>query len=299
MGDEPTNDPAAPRPPDGPRPPWSSDGPAPGTPPPDAPGSTPPYASAGAPPAPPTAGAGRVPTDGDLWGERGAGIDRPSAPSSKPMSTAAKGWLGAGVGAVAIVGAALFGVNAAGSSPSAAQAGPAAYGAPDSNGQGGYGLPGGVPGDGYGLPGGGPGSGDQATRAGVGGTVASVSDASFTVNGPRGETVTVKVTDDTTITRVGEDGREEAIELADLEAGDTVTVRGEPSGDAIVASAVRVGELRGGPGMGRSGNGDCGPGMGEDSEGGQQQAPPGPSEQPPADGYGTSNQTTSAPSGSV
>jgi len=277
MGDEPTNDPAAPRPPDGPRPPWSSDGPAPGTPPPDATGSTPPHTSAGALHPPPTDGARRVPTDGDLWGDRGSGADQPSAPGSKSRSTAAKGWVGAGVGVAAIVGAALFGVNAAGSSPSGAQADPAAYGAPDGYDQGGYGMPGD------------PGSGERTSRMGVGGTVASVSDTSFTVNGGGSDPVTVEVTDDTTITRVDEDGNEEAIELADLKVGDTVMVRGVPSGDAIAATEVRVGELPRPPGMGRSGNGDCGPGMGEGGgDGGQ-----------PEDGYGTSNQTTSAGTGSV
>ena len=230
-------------PPTGPRPPWSIDGPTPGTPPPAEPGSTPPYASAGAQPPPPRQGAGRVPTDGDLWGERGTGADQPTSPS-KPRSTAAKGWVGAGVGAVAIVGAALFGINAAGSSPSGTQAGPAAYGAP------GYGMPMAATGGGYGMPGGGPGSGGQTSRMGVAGTVASVSDTSFTVKGGGSDPVTVKVTDDTTITKVGEDGQEEKIELADLKVGDTVMVRGEQSGDAIAATVVRVGELPGAPGHG-------------------------------------------------
>ena len=128
----------------------------------------------------------------------------------------------------------------------------------------------------------------------MGGTVASVSDASFTVNGARRDTVTVEVTDDTTITKVGDDGQEEAIELADLEAGDTVMVRGEPSDDAIAATDVRVGELPGGPGMGRSGNGDCGPGMGEGARAASSRRRR-LRQQQPEDGYGTSNQTTSAP----
>ena len=71
--------------------------------------------------------------------------------------------------------------------------------------------------------------------------------------------------------------------------------RGEPSGDAIAASVVRVGELPGVPGMGHGG-GDCGPGMGE---GGRDQAPRGSTQQQPEDSDGTSNQTTSTGPGTV
>ena len=88
---------------------------------------------------------------------------------------------------------------------------------------------------GVGLPGSVPGNGDQVARAGLGGTVASVSDTSFTVEGAEDDTITVTVTDDTKITRVDEDGQEAAIELADLKAGDNADIAMARADEAMYA----------------------------------------------------------------
>ncbi len=115
----------------------------------------------------------------------------------------------------------------------------------------GAGQPGGVPPQGAGQPGGAPsaqgtplagtppnpGSG-QAGRVGgpgVGGTVKSVSGATIQVTAPDGSTITVNTNTATTFFK------QTSATLADVKAGERVTILGEQSGVTITARTIQIG----------------------------------------------------------
>ena len=91
-------------------------------------------------------------------------------------------------------------------------------------------------------PGGGPGGGMPANL--TMGTIESISGNTFTVKTESGDTVKVKVVDDTAI-RINKEGS-----VKDLTAGDNVVVNGQRDGDTIEAENVGTGMMlrrEGGP----------------------------------------------------
>lgn len=122
---------------------------------------------------------------------------------------------------------------------------------------------GGFPGGRGGGPGGGfPGGhhGDVDGRAFLFGTVASVDDDSFEIEGPDGDTVTATVSDDTEITEITDDESREA-SLGDIEDGDEIVATGEQADDGgdFEATSVHFGDAEAfehGPGHGPMRPGD-------------------------------------------
>jgi hypothetical protein len=171
---------------------------------------------------------------GDFWGDGEA----PAAPRPARRRTW-RTWLVAGVGAAAIGGATVVGINAASSDSSLASAA-----AGTNNATGGAGAFG--PGGAGGQPGGAPGQGP-----GAGGTITAIDGSTVTIKDLSGSTTKVVTTSSTTVTKTASGA------LSDIQLGDHVVVTG--TGTASKIAAQRVDDLGATSGATSDGRGGPGP----------------------------------------
>jgi len=192
-----------------------------------------------------------------------APVGRNRVNNTKPIT-----WVAAGLGAVAIGAASIFGIGAISSKLSenaaATTTGPGAFGQGAPNGQGmapGASGPGAMPG----MPGGMRGAG----------TIESIDGSTITITTPMGDSTRVLTDGSTTFTKVARGA------LGDIEVGDNVTVMGTSSGSTVTASRIIDAGTTADPGPGN------GPGGGAPSGQAPAQAPP--------DQLGQGNGTTGTP----